>query len=80
VIPAAFMALALALGLDTDVCAQSGKRYEAMKTEVVQALRDYERCVAESRGRDTCEAEYGDLDLAQARFEAAVADYARECR
>jgi hypothetical protein len=39
-----------------------------------------QQCVDESLGRDDCEEEFADLDLAQARHERAVADYHNACR
>jgi hypothetical protein len=70
--------LAALSGVD-DPCKRVGQRYEAAKKEVIEAVRAYERCIAASRARETCEAEFGDLDLAQDRYERAVADYRDAC-
>jgi len=67
-------------GPDDTSCKRAAKRYEAMQAEVADTLRDYEHCISASRARDTCETEFGDLNLAPAGFERAVQEYGRECR
>jgi hypothetical protein len=42
---------------------------------VIETARAYQQCVAESLGRNDCGEEFADLDLAQACYERAVADY-----
>ncbi len=65
---------------DADDCVKISASYEAVVAAVADASHTYQACVAASRGRDDCTAEYGDLDLAAARFEAVVADYGKACR
>lgn len=80
--PAALGMLMLAAlsGAESDPCKRAGARYKAAKAEVIETLRAYQQCVAESLGRDDCAEEFADLDLAQARHERAIADYHNACR
>lgn len=73
------MVVLAALSGADDRCKRVGQRYEAAKAEVIDAVRSYERCIAASRARETCEAEFADLDLAQDRYERTVADYRDAC-
>jgi hypothetical protein len=72
--------IASTAGSDTDACRQAAKRYEVAAAAITDALRSYEKCIAASRGRDSCSAEFSDLDAAQDRFEAAVSEYDERCR
>lgn len=61
-------------------CAKISATFKAIVAAVADADSAYRSCVAASRGRDDCTAEYGDLDLATARFKAMVRDYLKACR
>jgi hypothetical protein len=76
------VALALVPGADADRdgCRKAADQYEIALSEVTDALRSYEKCIVASRGRDTCSAEFSDLDVAQDQFETAVAEYKERCR
>lgn len=52
----------------------------AALSEVTEALRAYEQCVAASGARYACSVEFSDLDLAQDGFESAVTEYAKGCQ
>ncbi len=65
---------------DGSDCAQIRATFKSAVAAVADADSTYRACVAASLGRDDCKAEYGDLDLAAARFEAMVGDYAKACR
>jgi hypothetical protein len=65
---------------NTDACQRVAMRYEIAAAAITDALRSYEKCIAASRGRDTCSAEFSDLDVAQDRFETAVSEYDERCR
>ena len=82
VAPPLALLFTLATASDADLlgCRKPAERYEAAVAEVVEAMRAYEKCVSTSRGRDTCSAEFSDIDLAQDGFEAAVSEYAKACR
>ena len=65
---------------NTDACQRVAMRYEIAAAAITDALHSYEKCIAASRGRDTCSAEFSDLDVAQDRFETAVSEYDERCR
>ena len=71
---AALLVLTVGNGEVPDDCKRRSSHHEAVVTELTNALRAYERCVLASRGRDPCTGEYEDLDVAQDKFETAVAD------
>jgi hypothetical protein len=72
--------LAAVTATPSDPCKRASARYEGAKAEVIETVRAYQQCIAESLGRDDCGEEFADLDLAQARHERAVADYHNYCR
>jgi hypothetical protein len=65
---------------NTDACQRVAMRYEIAAAAITDALHSYEKCIAASRGRDTCSAEFSDLDVAQDRFETAVSESDERCR
>src|SRR5690242_1246102 len=77
---AALIAIALAPGaVGPAACKDAGQRFEAAKREVDLTVQDYAKCVADSRGRDSCAVEFDAIDAAQERFESAVEEYGRAC-
>lgn len=54
--------------------------YRAAVAAVTDTIRAYEKCVAESLGRADCSGEFGELELAQDRFEIAVGGLRKGCR
>jgi hypothetical protein len=76
------VALALVPGAeaDRDARRKAADSYEIAVTNVIDALRNYEKCLVASRGRDPCLEEFSDLDMAQDRFETAVSEYGERCR
>lgn len=76
---ALILTLAAVSNTDKDICAQESARYQATVAVLTEALRDYEKCVLASRGRDPCTTEWEDLDVAQDKFETAVEDRGRLC-
>jgi hypothetical protein len=71
---------ALAQTSSPDGCSRATQHFDAASREVSAVLPAYQRCVAASGARDDCTVEFGDLDMAQDRFEAAVREYAEACR
>jgi hypothetical protein len=61
-------------------CQKLDARYRVAIAGVSDALRAYEKCVAESLGRADCSGEFAELELAQDRFEIAVGDLRKGCR
>jgi len=77
---AALIAVALAPGADrTDGCNKTAERYNRIKAEVEAAVEVFSACLANSRVRDACVAEFDELDEAEARLEAAVGEYQEAC-
>jgi predicted outer membrane protein len=77
---AAVIAVALAPGSDrTDSCKQATDRYNRIKAEVEAAVEVFATCLANSRGRDACVAEFDELDAVEARLEAVVGEHQETC-
>jgi hypothetical protein len=74
------IALALLAAPDTQRadCGNAADRYTAAVARVLDALRQYEKCVAASARRDDCAAQMQTLDDAHDKFADAVAD-AKRC-
>jgi hypothetical protein len=78
---AALIAIAITPGaVGPAACKDAVQRFEAAKREVDLAVEDYAKCVAGSRGRDSCLVEFDAVDAAQERFEAAIEEYKTVCR
>jgi hypothetical protein len=74
------IAVALAPGADrTESCSQAAERYNRIKAEVEAAVQVFAACLANSRGRDACVAEFDELDAAEARLEAVVGEHQEAC-
>ena len=71
--------LAWAAGADAGECQEAIDRYHHKLSDVSDAVRQYARCVADSRGRDDCDSEFSALRNAQDDFESAVHQYKNEC-
>jgi hypothetical protein len=63
----------------TGDCSTSGDAFQAAMAKVVDALRNFEQCVAASKGKDKCAAEMQQLDDAHDDFEDAVDDVKKAC-
>ena len=64
---------------DTDECRDALDHYHAARSAVSSALRQYGRCVSDSKGRDDCASEFSTLHSAQDDFESAVSEYQDKC-
>jgi hypothetical protein len=64
---------------DTDECREALRHYNAAKSDVSSALRQYERCVSGSKGHEDCAFEFSTLHSAQDDFESAVSEYQDKC-
>ena len=75
------MLVALAITPDAALsdCQSAAAGYAAALASVTEALRTYEVCLAASRGRNQCAAEFDDLDAAHLHYEDAAAEYHRAC-
>jgi hypothetical protein len=60
---------------DTEECRDSLEHYNAAPGDVAGALRQYGRCVSDSKGHDDCSSEFSTLHSAQDDFESAVSEY-----
>ena len=83
---AAAMACGIFLGLcgnvarsDTDECRDALDHYNSARSDVSSALRQYGRCVSDSKGHDDCATEFSTLHSAQDDFESAVSEYQDKC-
>lgn len=65
---------------DPDACREAIGRYKSAQGDIVDALKTYANCIAESRGQDDCSAEFSQLKIAQDDLESAVWDYRADCR
>jgi hypothetical protein len=64
---------------DTDECQDALDHYNSVRSDVSSALRQYGRCVSDSKGRDDCATEFSKLHSAQDDFESAVSEYQDNC-
>lgn len=64
---------------DTDECRDALDHYNAARSDVTSALRQYGRCVSDSKGREDCASEFSTLHSAQDDFESAVSEYQDKC-
>jgi len=66
-------------GAEISPCEAAQSAFRNVVSALMDATHDYEQCVRNSNGRDDCSTVFSDLDVAQERFEAVVADL-RKCR
>ena len=83
-VDAAACGIVLALGGNaarsgTDECRDALDHYNAARSDVSSALRQYGRCVSDSKGHDDCASEFSTLHSAQDDFESAVSEYQDKC-
>jgi len=64
---------------DTDECREALNHYQSARSDVSSALRQYGRCVSDSKGHDDCASEFSTLHSAQNDFESAVSEYQDKC-
>jgi hypothetical protein len=64
---------------DTDECREALEHYQSARSDVSSALRQYGRCVSDSKGHDDCSSEFSTLHSAQDDLEAAVSEYQSNC-
>ena len=64
---------------DTDECRDALDHYNSARSDVSSALRQYGRCVSDSKGHDDCSSEFSTLHSAQDDFESAVSEYQDKC-
>jgi hypothetical protein len=58
-IVAALIALAAAPATDpSNACKEAAERFTAAKAQIELAVQDYAKCVAGSRGKDSCAVEF----------------------
>jgi hypothetical protein len=61
-------------------CRAASERHERAVSEVIDALRAYEKCVVSSQQRNDCSRQMDELDSAQDEFADAVAGYPSGCQ
>ena len=64
---------------ETDECRNAQEHFKSAKSDVSSALRQYGRCVTDSKGHDDCAYEFSTLHSARDDFEAAVSEYQDKC-
>ena len=64
---------------DPECCREALASYNDLVAALRDAIRDYERCVMASLGRDDCGAELLELQVTHRDFEAAVLQRAANC-
>jgi hypothetical protein len=60
-------------------CRAASERREGAVSQVVDALRAYQRCILSGQKRDDCSSQIDELDSAQDEFADAVAGYPIGC-
>ena len=61
-------------------CRDAADQYKSAKSDALDALRAYARCVSGNDGHDDCSSEFSALQSAQEDFESAVSEYESECQ
>jgi hypothetical protein len=64
---------------DNNDCRTATTQFDESVAKLTAALRTYEDCVNNSKGRNDCAAEMKALDDAHDDFEDAVADFSEAC-
>jgi hypothetical protein len=72
--------LAILVVADPEQCRNALAAYNDAVIAVHAAVRDYERCITSSLGRDGCGAELIELQATHRDFEAVVDERASNCR
>jgi len=67
-------------GTDVSPCQATREVFHKAIEGLRGDLSAYKQCSDGSNGRDDCSTEYADLDLAQDRYEMAVAELTKHCR
>jgi hypothetical protein len=80
----AFSGLVVALTLTSPSaggrdCRIAAERREAAVTQVIDALRAYEKCVVSSQNRNDCAGQMDELDSAHDEFADAASEYPSGC-
>ena len=78
--PATLLLLVALGGANASPCQASQELFQTAIEGLRADLAAYKQCIDRSNGRDDCSTEYADLDLAQDRYETAVAELAKRCR
>jgi hypothetical protein len=60
-------------------CRAASERREAAVSEVIDALRAYEKCILSSQKRDDCARQLDELDSAHDEFADEVSEYPSGC-
>ena len=64
---------------ETDECRDVLDHYNSARSDVSSALRQYGRCISDSKGHDDCSSEFSTLHSAHDDFESAVSEYQDKC-
>jgi hypothetical protein len=60
-------------------CRAASERREVAVSEVINALRAYEKCIVSGQKQDACSSQIDELDSAQDEFADAASKYPSEC-
>ncbi|MBV9557700.1 MAG: hypothetical protein JO254_11530 [Pseudolabrys sp.] len=76
-----FTALLLAVPHVTlaDECGDTVRDYNAVLSRVSEAVEQFTTCVADSKGMDTCNKQFGTLRSVHSQFASVVAIYSKQC-
>jgi hypothetical protein len=77
-VAAAYLGIQSADATPSD-CREAVDAYNSAVTEVVDTIKRYARCIADSNGHDDCSTEFRRLRSAHDDFESAVSSYESDC-
>ena len=60
-------------------CRAASERRETAVSEVINALRAYEKCILAGQNRDECAGQFDELESAHDEFADAVSEYPSGC-
>jgi hypothetical protein len=61
-------------------CRAASERHETAVSEVIDALRAYEKCVSSRQNRNDCPGQLNELESAHDEFADAVSEYPSGCQ
>ncbi len=68
-----------AASADPDSCRQALDQFDKAQNALATIITPYSNCIAYSNGHQRCADQFAALQNAQSQYQAAVADYERNC-
>ena len=76
---AAILSLATLSVASADECGDTVRDYNAVLSRLGDAVEQFRTCVADSKGMDSCNRQFGALRSVHSQFASVVAIYSKQC-